>query len=273
MKVTRHYYGNLDDQFGDLRIPNSEGPHPVAVVIHGGYWMSDVKLETIAGLAESLTKKGIATWNIEYRRVGQAGGGWPGTFTDVALATDYLPELAKSANLDLNRVVTIGHSAGGHLALWLAGRHRLPEDSEIKTSPSPFAVQGAISLAGVVDLSLMDEVLSISENVLQTKFNPVQGFIGGSPVEVPERYEQGSPIQLLPLGVPQVLIHGALDVTIPIGISQNYKKVADSMNEKVNLVEIASAEHFKLNDPNSDAWPVILKETLALLEEKIESKL
>ncbi|WP_233192848.1 alpha/beta hydrolase [Sporosarcina sp. P29] len=224
LAIKRYYYGDLDYQFGDLRIPNSEGPHPVAVVIHGGYWKSDVALDTIADLAKSLTKHGIATWSIEYRRVGQAGGGWPGTLTDAALAIDYLAELAKNVNLDLSRVVTIGHSAGGHLALWLAGRHRLPEKSAINTSNSPFAVQGAISLAGVADLSLMEDVLSAGEKILKNKFNPVRDLLGGTPLEVPERYEQASPIRLLPLGVPQVLIHGALDNIIPIGISQGYKK-------------------------------------------------
>lgn len=112
IKMTRYHYGPLDDQFGDLRIPESKGPHPVVVVIHGGYWQSDVGLDSIAALSEKLTKQGIATWSIEYCRIGQAGGGWPGTFTDVSQAIDYLPELAKKNNLNLNRVVIVGHSTG-----------------------------------------------------------------------------------------------------------------------------------------------------------------
>lgn len=112
IKMTRYHYGPLDDQFGDLRIPESKGPHPVVVVVHGGYWQSDVGLDSIAALSEKLTKQGIATWSIEYRRIGQAGGGWPGTFTDVSQAIDYLPELAKKNNLNLNRVVIVGHSTG-----------------------------------------------------------------------------------------------------------------------------------------------------------------
>ena len=266
VKVKRRYYGNLDYQFGDLRIPDNEGPHPVAVVIHGGFWRSAFGLDNVADLAKSLAKHGMATWSIEYRRVGQVGGGWPGTLMDAAQAVDYLTELAKNNNLDLNRVVTIGHSAGGHLALWLAARHSLPEDSVLKTMGAPLALQGAISLAGVADLSLMWEVHGISEETSGNKNNPVRELLGGSPVEVPERYAQASPIQLLPLGVPQVLIHGALDINVPIGISQSYKNVADSMDEDVKLVEIPSAEHFKLIDPKSDAWQVVLEETLTLLK-------
>lgn len=265
IKMTRYHYGPLDDQFGDLRIPESKGPHPVVVVIHGGYWQSDVGLDSIAALSEKLTKQGIATWSIEYRRIGQAGGGWPGTFTDASQAIDYLPELAKKNKLNLNRVVIVGHSAGGHLALWLAGRHRLPLNSEIKTDGTPLSVKGVISLAGVVDLSLMEEVLSISEEVTREEFNPVRELIGGSPADLPERYAQASPIRLLPLDVPQVLIHGALDATIPIGISQNYKKVADNINKNVDFIEIPSAEHFKLINPESEAWPIVIKEILTLL--------
>lgn len=264
-QVERHYYGYLDDQFGDLRLPNSEGPHPVAIVIHGGYWKDEVKLDTIERFAESLTEHGIATWSIEHRRVGQEGGGWPGTFTDAALAVDYLPKLVEKANLDLTRVITIGHSSGGHMALWLAGRHRLPENSELKTQTTTYPLKGAISLAGVNDLAAMKEVLKITEKIYKKEFNPVRDLLGGAPDEVPHRYEQASPIQLLPFDVRQVLIHGALDIAIPIGISQEYKRVADRLGDNVKLVEIPSAEHFQLIHPKHEAWSIVLKETLALL--------
>lgn len=265
VRLSRSHYGDMEEQFGDLRLPDTVGPYPVAVVIHGGFWKEGIGLDIMDRVADDLTKHGIATWNIEYRKVGQEGGGWPGTLTDVAEAIDYLPTLAKENNIDLNQVVTIGHSAGGHLALWLAARHHLPPDSVLNTSDDPLMIKGAISLAGVSNLALMQEVHQINEKHQGLTNNPVQDFIGGSPEKVPDRYTQASPIQMLPLGIPQVLVHGALDIHVPVGISYSYKYVADSMGENVKLVEIPSAEHFKLIDPDSEAWPVIVKETTNLL--------
>src|SRR5215813_5200034 len=122
-------YGSNEFEFGELRLPKSPGPYPVAVIIHGGCWMSQYGLTYMGHLSAALTEAGVATWSIEYRRIGNQGGGWPGTFEDAARATDHLRTLAKSYPLDLNRVIAIGHSAGGHLALWLAERKNLPKNS------------------------------------------------------------------------------------------------------------------------------------------------
>ncbi|HEX7064752.1 MAG TPA: alpha/beta hydrolase [Bacillales bacterium] len=157
MKVYRISYGDNENQFGDLRLPEGEGPYPVAIVIHGGFWRARFSLGIMARFCEELTNGGLATWNIEYRRVGQEGGGWPGTLRDAAQATDYLRRIGSDYMLDLNRVVTIGHSAGGHLALWLGGRHQLPATSPFY-SGNPLPLKGAVSLAGVNDLELMEEV-------------------------------------------------------------------------------------------------------------------
>ncbi len=142
-------YGDGPFHFGDLRLPRTAKPgqHPVVVVIHGGFWRARYDLEHIGHVCAALTSLGVATWSIEYRRVGNEGGGWPGTFHDVGAAVDHLRVLAPEHNLDLERVVVIGHSAGGHLALWVAGRHRIPEGNPLYTS-RPAAHQGCRSAGG-----------------------------------------------------------------------------------------------------------------------------
>lgn len=255
-------YGDRSKHFGELRIPEEgEGPYPVAVVIHGGFYWPDWTLDSTDSLAEGLTKLGIATWNIEYRGVGYDGGGWPGTFTDIAKAIDYLPELEKEYPLDLDNVIGVGHSAGGHLATWHSARHRLPKDSELSISGEPFPLKGIINLAGVMDLALMEEV----HNLRNPEQSPVADLMEGRPDEKKERYAHGSPAELLPIGVPQVNIHGALDVSVPIGISQSYSADAKKAGDEVEMVEIPWSEHYKLVTPGSDAWPIVKEKTLKML--------
>src|SRR5689334_19990376 len=143
----RFAYGVEPLQFGDLYLPNGPGPHPVVILIHGGFWRAPYDLTLMQGLAQDLVQNRIAAWNIEYRRLGDAGGGWPGTFQDVARAADYLAALALPYSLDLTRVVPVGHSAGGHLALWLATRSRLPRNSKLTVSNTPLSLSGVVSLA------------------------------------------------------------------------------------------------------------------------------
>ena len=144
-------YGPEPRQFGDLRMPAGEGPHPVVIGIHGGYWRVRYDLNHFGHACSALTAAGFATWNIEYRRTGEPGGGWPGTFQDVAAAADFLRVLAPQYNLSLDHALSLGHSAGGHLAFWLAGRHTIASDSPIFT-PNPLPLSGAVALAGAVDL-------------------------------------------------------------------------------------------------------------------------
>jgi acetyl esterase/lipase len=258
-RAIRLAYGPGAFQFGDLRLPAGEGPHPTVVLIHGGYWRSRYGLKLMTGLAKDLAARGYAAWNIEYRRVGNPGGGWPGTFLDVARAADYLREIAPTYALDLQQVVPIGHSAGGHLALWLAGRPRIPAGNPLAGSSikgdnagdGPFVPAGAISLAGVVDLAMAWR--------LHLSMDAVVELLGGTPDEVPERYAATSPATLLPLGVPQVLFHGTADVNVPIEVSQAYAKAALTANDPVTCIELPGVDHFDVIDPGSEAWERIIK--------------
>src|SRR5690348_3635849 len=222
IKSVRLAYGPEQLQFGDLYLPNQPGPHSIVILIHGGYWRARYGLELMNSLAEDLAKRGYAAWNIEYRKVGDPGGGWPGTFQDVALAADYLRELATSYGLDIAKIVPIGHSAGGHLAFWLAARPRIAffaQNSPLAGSqmpgkneePStPLALAGTISLAGVVDLEMAWRLHLSNDAVVE--------LLGGTIANVPERYAVASPAAMLPLGVPQVLIHGTSDESVPLEI-------------------------------------------------------
>ncbi len=240
-------YGGGEFHFGDLRLPKTseQKPYSVVVVIHGGFWRAKYDLDHIGHVCAALTEQGAATWSIEYRRLGNEGGGWPGTFQDVGAAVDHLREIAPQYGLDLERVVIIGHSAGGQLALWTAGRHRIPEGSDIFTA-SPLPVKAAVSLAGVADLDLSWE-MNLSNGVTEE-------LMGGSPDEMPERYAAASPRELLPLGVSQALIHGTKDKNVPYEVSEKYHAAALAAGDKVELVPLKGAGHFEVVDPKMPEW-------------------
>jgi acetyl esterase/lipase len=252
-------YGPDPLQFGDLRLPAGDGPHPVAVVIHGGFWRAKYDLEHIGHLCAALTSEGIATWSIEYRRLGDEGGGWPNTMLDVGAATDHLREIASEYNLDLDHVITLGHSAGGHLAAWVASRHRIPEESSLYT-PSPLPLLAAIALAGVVDLRTGWE-MRLSNNV-------VEDLMLGTPDEVPDRYDAASPIELLPIGIRQILIHGTADPNVPSTLSEIYTARARDLGDNPTYVPLKNVGHFELIDPTSKWYSVVRDEALGALERK-----
>lgn len=238
-------YGSAPQQFGDLRLPAAAGPHPVVIVVHGGFWMTGHDLGLMSPLCEALRGQGLATWNVEYRRLGDPGGGWPGTFLDVAGAVDHLRLLAPEHQLDLARVVTLGHSAGGQLALWAAGRRWIRE-GELQAT-SPFRIRGAVALAGMSDL----------EQAWRLGYDVVTQLMGGSPDDVPGRYAAGSPAALLPLGVPQALVHGTADAVVPPEMSERYRALARQRGDDVALVS-PDVGHAELIDPASSAWPDVL---------------
>ncbi|GCE30799.1 hypothetical protein KDA_62830 [Dictyobacter alpinus] len=250
-------YGGNRYQYGELYVPAGSGPHPVVILIHGGFWRKAYDLTLMQGLAQQLITQQIAVWNIEYRRVGNTGGAWPETLLDVARAADYLRSMAPHYQLDLQRVITVGHSAGGHLAFWLAARQRLPQKSQLRILNDPLPLVGAISQAGVVDLEHADK--------LHLGNDAAQELLGGSFADQLERYKLASPAALLPLDIPQVLVHGTADDRVPLVISQAYQQKAQAAGDDVTLIELPGADHFILIDPASEAWQQTLVEIKRLL--------
>lgn len=249
----RYQYGEGEFQFVDLRLPEGEGPFPVVILVHGGCWLAQYGLRPLDAMAESLTDAGVATWTLEFRRVGNEGGGWPGTFQDVASGTDYLREVAAENNLDLNRVIVSGHSAGGHLALWLGARHKLPEASELYVE-NPLALAAVVALAPAADLELTWRN--------QTCGDSAQKLVGGSPEEFPQRYFDGSAAALLPLGIPQVIVNGDHDEGWLI-VSRAYQAKAKSLGETVKIIVPPNAGHFELVIPGNPAFDQVRETILA----------
>ncbi|MFN0085118.1 MAG: alpha/beta hydrolase family protein, partial [Blastocatellia bacterium] len=247
-------YGKNEFQYGELRLPKGAGPHPVAIVIHGGCWLSQYGMEYMGHMAADLAGAGIATWSIEYRRIGNEGGGWPGTFEDAGRAADHLRELAKTWPLDLTRVVATGHSAGGHLALWLGARRNLPKASALYTA-NPLPLRGIVPLAGISDLRRTGTACD----------REVAQLMGGSAEEKASIYNLGSPIEMLPLRIPQVIVQGDSDAIIPMAMAREYVEAARKKGDPVKLRLIEKAGHFEVVDPQSSAWPVIREAIQAML--------
>ncbi|WP_300008951.1 alpha/beta fold hydrolase [Pseudonocardia sp.] len=230
-------YGADPSQFGELTLPAAGGPAPVAVIVHGGFWRSGYGLELGRPLAVDLADRGFAAWNIEYRRVG-SGGGWTATFDDVAAALDRLADAAPG-RLDLDRVVAVGHSAGGHLAAWLAARPGLPAGAP--GADPAVVLRGAVSQAGVLDL--------VDAAQRRVGGAAVPDLIGGTPAEFPDRYALASPVARVPIGVPVVCVHGTDDANVPIRQSERF--VAAGGGE---LVTLPGVDHFAVIDPSTAAW-------------------
>lgn len=244
-------YGPAPQQIAELRLPDGPGPHPVAVVIHGGCWETPWALDHVRSFCAALAAEGWATWSLEYRRLGDPGGGWPGTFEDVARGADHLRQVARDRPLDLERVVAVGHSAGGHLALWLAARHHLPPDSPLR-GEAPVRLRGVVSLAGVPDLREGAE-----RNVCGDAIPRLMADPPGLPED---RLRLGSPGELLPLRVPQRLVCGARDEIVPPDLARAYAAAARQV--EVEIVE--GVGHFELVDPASRAWSAVLGAVRAL---------
>lgn len=232
-------YGTDPNQFVDLRFPSSKNKarlHPLVINIHGGYWRAKYNLDHVGHLCAALTAKGLVTANVEYRRVGNEGGGWPGTFADIRAAYQFLLQNAREHNIDSRVIVVMGHSAGGQLALCLPAHE-----------PS---IARVISLAGVVDLQRAYRLHLSNDAVVE--------FLRGTPAEVPDHYREADPFELSIPRAQQWLIHGSADDTVPPEFSSDYvaakRKRAGEKKEDVHLLEISGAGHFDLIDPQSAAW-------------------
>lgn len=246
-------YGSDASQFVELTLPAAAtGPVPVAVVIHGGFWRSAYGLELGRPLAGTLPGRGWAALNIEYRRVGN-GGGYPTTMIDVAAAIDLLADAGQAAardsdlELDLERVVTIGHSAGGHLAAWAATR--TGQDAGSPGAAPRVTVSAVVSQAGVLDLA------ACAREGLGA--GAAQAFLAGEPQDVPGRYEQASPIERLPLGVPTLCVHASGDANVPISQSENFVAAARVAGDDAELATV-EGDHFVVIDPEDPSWALVL---------------
>jgi acetyl esterase/lipase len=238
---TRLDYGTGPTQFVELTLPPGGADiRGTVVVIHGGFWRARYDLALGRPLAATLAAAGFAAWNIEYRRVG-AGGGWPATFDDVAAAVDLL---AGQEWLDPDRVVAVGHSAGGHLAAWLAARPGLPAGSP-GAGPA-VRLRGAVSQAGVLDL------VDAARN--EVGRGAVDDLLGGTPAEHPDRYGLASPAERLPVGVPVICVHGDADVNVPLRQSERYVAAARAAGDPAELVVLPGVDHFAVIDPATEAW-------------------
>jgi len=255
-------YGPDSLQFGDLRLPPglADGARaPVAIVVHGGCWISGfATLRNTAALADSLAAQGVATWNVEYRRTDHPGGGWPGTFTDVANATDYLRVLARQYPLDTARVVAVGHSAGGHLALWLASRRSLPAGSPLSVG-APLALAGVVSLGGVTDLE------EFAARIPGGCGRGASALLGGAPASLPDRVALASPIRRVPLGIPTTHIAGEQDGIAPDSVRAAYVRAAVAAGDPRPFNLTVPGGHFEVNAPRTQAGGEAIRQTLRLL--------
>jgi acetyl esterase/lipase len=258
-------YGPGELQFGELRLPKTKGPHPVAILIHGGCWADRLPnfdprattFELLRPMAAALAEAGIATWNIEYRRSGNPGGGWPGTFQDLAQGTDYLRTIAAKHVLDLKRVVVMGHSSGGQLAFWVAARTKLPRSSALWTKDA-LTVKAAMNLDGPPDLAGFQPLEKMCPMPAVTQ------FLGGTPAEQPLRYREGAATAWLPLGVEQEMVVGGL-LRSARDLVTSYEAAAKSKGDRVTVTELEKAGHFDMLAPRSGYWKMVQERVTALL--------
>ena len=242
-------YGADPSQFGELWLPEGKGPHPTVVMIHGGCWLASVADLGLMNLAaQDLARRGLAVWNIEYRRADQPGGGYPGTFQDVAAAVDHLRAIAPKHRLKLDRLVATGHSAGGHLALWAAARPRIAGSSPLH-APRPLPIATVVSIAGLADLEALQAPGSQG-----CGSEPIAALVGNSTAARPDVFSDTSPAALLPFRVRQISIHGDLDRIAPAAVGEAYAAKARASGADSAFRLEKDSGHFELIAPGSAAW-------------------
>lgn len=256
--TARYAYGADPAQFGDLYLPAQGERPPVIVLIHGGCWRAQYGLAQLGRFCATFAVLGVAVWSLEYRRLGN-GGGWPHTFFDVAAGADYLRTVAAQHSLELNRVVAVGHSAGGHLALWLAARHRLPATSPL-ASPEPLPLTGVVALASIPDL--------VDAEQRDLCRGAVTELMSGTAQDVPAHYAAASPSAHLPLGIPQHLIIGDLDQAVQVEHNTTYVAAARQSGDDVQYTVLPNTGHFEIVAPGTRIWPTVQTAILTMLNRR-----
>ncbi len=242
-------YGPDQMQKVDVWLPRGKGPFPVVVMVHGGCWTTAIADRSLMNwVADDLRKDGIAVWNIDYRGVDRTGGGYPGTFTDAGKAADQLAANARKYHLDTRKVVAVGHSAGGHLALWLAARPRIARTSALRVAP-PLRIAHVISLGGLPDL---EATAASPDNGCGTEV--VAQLVGKPAAGRADVYADTSVPRLLPLGVPQDLVNGHEDRIIPFRLATEYVAKATAAGDTATLHTVSATGHVELVAPETPAW-------------------
>lgn len=246
----RIVYGPAPEQFGELRLPAGKGPFPLAIVIHGGCFLSPIAtLQNTSPMADALRDAGLATWNIEYRRIGDPGGGWPGTFQDAGRSADYVRTLVAKYPIDANRVIAVGHSAGAVLAIWLGAREKVPANSPLYV-PDPLRIGMVVGMGADGDLPPIAPAL--------------EKFCGSTAADVffekpfnPARLSQANPADMLPFAAAQLLISGSLDPFEPPVQKAAYVARVRKSGSKVDELTFDNAGHFEVVAPTSAIWPAV----------------
>jgi acetyl esterase/lipase len=248
-------YGDQAMQRVDLWLPKGKGPHPTVLMVHGGCWQTEIADRRIMNwIADDLRRRGIAVWNIDYRGVDREGGGYPGTFLDTAAAADALRTNAVRYNLDISPLVATGHSAGGHLALWLAARPRLPADSKLRT-PNPIRIDTVVSLGGLPDLEL-----AATPPGSGCGTEVIEKLVGPPTLSSRNVYADTSVPRLAPIGVRQVLINGRQDRIIPPDYATDYERRMRSAGDDVRVRMLDRTGHVELIAPETEAWAAAVEE-------------
>ena len=230
-------YGKEPPQFGDLYLPKGGVSSSVVLFIHGGFWRNSYSLDHAGHLCAALARAGAAVWSLEYRRIGDPGGNWSGMSDDIIRGAQHLVTLQARYNLNLARTVAAGHSAGGQLALWLAS-------------------QRVIDLRGIVPLAAISDLRRAW--ALQLDSGVVGELLGGSPERFAQRYAAASPVELLPISVPQRMLHGTADNVVPYDMSSRFAKASGN----AKLIPLPGTGHFDLIDPRSAVWPTVRRNIL-----------
>ena len=253
-------YGSAPSQFAELFRPSGAGPFPVVVLVHGGCWTIEFGgITQMRNVAGALAAQGIAVWNVEYRRHDEAGGGYPGTYQDINAALDKLGAEAAAYQLDTSRIVAVGHSAGGQLVQWIAGRAKIAPASPL-FHPDPLPVSEIISLGGLADLRNEKDLIksSCGRDIAQ---------LAGTPSAArPDVYSDTSAAELLPNGSRTLLITGEHDTISPPRAAHAYAARARAAGDEAEVLILPGASHYDEVAATSPAWALVLPAIRAALK-------